>query len=56
MKNKPIQGAYGRFAIINSKGVTMEKLEGWAKDISQLLRAEYGQGYSVQILEILDKE
>ena len=52
-----ILGAYCKFEIVNDRtGQIMERVEGWAKDVADLVRSEYGRNYTARIITNLDAE
>lgn len=55
MNTQKVLGTYGRFEIVNDKtGQVMERVEGWAVDVANLVREEYGPRYTAKIVENLD--
>jgi hypothetical protein len=55
MNTEKVLGAYCKFEIVNDRtGKVMERVTGWAKDVAQLVREEYGTRYSAKIVEVLD--
>jgi hypothetical protein len=57
MTTAKVLGAYCKFEIVNDRtGKVMERVEGWAKDVADLVRAEYGRNYTARIVANLDAE
>ena len=57
MTTAKVLGAYCKFEIVCDRtGKVMERVEGWAKDVADLVRSEYGPRYTARISANLDVE